>query len=76
MSHTMTRLDEEREAQKSWRLKRPQAASVIELMLRREFLTPSEARNLEAGELRNIVRFAKSEVPFVIYKWSFFNKHI
>ena len=60
----MTRLDEEREAQKSWRLKRPGAESTIEKMLRREFLEPAASRELAARELGRILRFARSEVPY------------
>ena len=60
----MTRLDEEREAQKLWRLKRPAAATLIDKMLRREFLEPVAARELEASELTRILRFARSEVPY------------
>ncbi len=60
----MTRLDEEREAQKLWRLKRPAAESVIEKMLQREFLEPVAARDLEARELTRILRFARREVPY------------
>ena len=60
----MTRLDEEREVQKSWRLKRPGAEQVIELLLRREFLKPEAARELETRQLGRILRFARSEVPY------------
>ena len=60
----MTRVDEEREAQKSWRLKRPVAESTIDKMVQREFLEPAVSRELEAQELRRILRFARSEVPY------------
>jgi phenylacetate-CoA ligase len=60
----MTRLDEEREAQKSWRLKRAGAESAIDKMLRREFLEAAASRELEARELGRILRFARSEVPY------------
>jgi phenylacetate-CoA ligase len=60
----MTRLDEEREVQKSWRLKRPAAEQAIENLLRREFLKPEAARELETRQLGRILRFARSEVPY------------
>jgi len=60
----MTRLDEEREAQKPWRLRKPAAAKVIDMMLRREFLKPEAVRELETRELGRILRFARSEVPY------------
>ncbi len=60
----MTRLDEEREAQKLWRLKRPASEPVIDKILRREFLEPGAANELEGRELQRILRFARNEVPF------------
>ena len=60
----MTRLDEERQAQKSWRLKRPVGERVVEMLLRREFLDPEAAHELEMRELTRILRFAKNHVPY------------
>jgi phenylacetate-CoA ligase len=58
------RLDEERLAQRSWPLKQPAIAPLIEALLRREFLEPQSASDVEALELQRIISFAKSEVPY------------
>jgi phenylacetate-CoA ligase len=58
------RLEEERQAQQAWVLKRPGLAPFVEALLRREFLEPEVARELEARELQRILGFALSEVPF------------
>lgn len=60
----LVRLNEEREAQKAWRLTKPGAAPVVEEILKREFLKPAMARDRESRELRFILRFAKSEVLY------------
>jgi phenylacetate-CoA ligase len=58
------RLEEERLAQQAWVLKQPALAPVIEGYLRREFLEPQAARDLEAMELQRIIGFARSRVPY------------
>jgi phenylacetate-CoA ligase len=58
------RLEEERQAQNAWVLKRPALAPIIDGLLRREFLEPQSATDLEALELQRIISFAKSRVPF------------
>jgi phenylacetate-CoA ligase len=58
------RLEEERNAQKAWVLKQPAFAPFIEALLRREFLEPQSASDIEARELQRIISFAKSRVPF------------
>ena len=60
----MSRLAEEREAQKAWHLKRPAAAPFIERMLDREFMDPEAACELETRELTRILRYTRSEVPY------------
>jgi phenylacetate-CoA ligase len=58
------RLEEERVAQRSWPLKQPAVAPIVEALLRREFLEPQSASDIEALELQRIIRFAKAEVPW------------
>jgi len=58
------RLQEEREAQGAWVLKNAAFAPFIEALLRREFLDPRAASDIEALELQRIIAFAKSAVPF------------
>ena len=60
----MNKLEEEREAQKIWRGKKPEVEQVARNMLRREVLDPAIAHDLETRELGALLRFAKSEVPF------------
>lgn len=58
------RLEEERRAQQAWRLKHPGYAPVIEGFIRREFLEPQAASDLEALELQRIIGYARARVPF------------
>ncbi len=58
------RLEEERLAQKAWVLKQPATAPVIEALLRREFLEPQSAMDVEALGLQRIIGFARAEVPW------------
>ena len=58
------RLEEERQAQKPWVLKRPALAPIVAAQLCREFLEPQAAVELEALELQRIIGFARSVVPF------------
>jgi phenylacetate-CoA ligase len=58
------RLEEERQAQNAWTLRHPAVAPIIEGYLRREFLEPQAASDLEAMELARIVGYARSRVPF------------
>jgi phenylacetate-CoA ligase len=60
----MTRIEEERAVQKSWRLKRPEAAPFVDRLIQREFFDPQQAHDAESLELGRMLRFANSEVPF------------
>ena len=58
------RLEEELEAQKIWRPLRPETAQMADTLLKREFMDPAIAADLESHELANILRHARRAVPY------------